>query len=114
MSADNWLNPYVRASTAEALGDLGDKRGLEPLRAALKDDNRFVQCKAAAALSRMGDNQGLAIVIAALEDPDYRLRIEAANALVCLARQARRPSPPLPRHWRIRMVGFRMPREKRS
>ncbi len=72
---------YVRWRAIEALGKIGDKRGIEPLIQALKDGNEHVREEAAMALVRIGD----AVVkplIAALKSGDTEVRKRAAETLV--------------------------------
>ena len=44
----------VHRTAAEALGEIGDKRAVEPLKAALRDEDRGVREKAAMALKLLG------------------------------------------------------------
>ncbi|AEH51257.1 HEAT repeat domain-containing protein [Pseudothermotoga thermarum] len=46
-------DPYVRKSTAEALGKIGDSRAVEPLIQALKDDDENVRSSASKALEKI-------------------------------------------------------------
>ena len=71
----------VRCAAVQALGDLGDPRGVEPLIAALKDESRLVRYTAAWALGELGDARGVEPLIAALNDGDWALRYCAARAL---------------------------------
>jgi HEAT repeat protein len=56
--------PDVRSAVAAALGELHDKRGVDPLIMLLKDDYRMVKVAAALALADIGDKRA----IAALDD----------------------------------------------
>jgi HEAT repeat protein len=48
-------NPVSRFIAADKLGNLGDKRAVEPLIAALKDNDETVRLHAAEALGNLGD-----------------------------------------------------------
>jgi 3-methyladenine DNA glycosylase AlkD len=54
VQALNDENKYVRWGAAGALGEMEDKRAVEPLMEALKDKDYDVQMKAAWALRKMG------------------------------------------------------------
>jgi HEAT repeat protein len=66
---------------------LGDPRAVEPLIAALRDEDSSVRREAAKTLARLGDPRAIEPLIAALRDEDSGVRREAAKAL------ARRGSP---------------------
>jgi len=53
---------------AGALGKIGDKRAVEPLIAALEDNDRKVRWNAAAILGNIGDKRAVEPLIAALND----------------------------------------------
>ena len=53
-----------RRAAAEALGQLGDKRAVEPLIAALQDDVENVRQAAAEALGQLGDERAVEPLIA--------------------------------------------------
>ncbi len=63
---------YVRRSTAEALGQIGNKRAVEPLIAALKDSRSDVRRSAAEALGKLRAKRAVEPLIAALKDKDVR------------------------------------------
>lgn len=71
----------VRSSAAEALGQIGDVRAVEPLVAALRDPEGYVRNRAAWALGQIGDAQAVEPLIAALRDKDWDVRSRAAEAL---------------------------------
>jgi HEAT repeat protein len=71
----------VRTSAAESLGHLGDKQGVEPLIAALKDRNNYVRTAAAAALGLLGPANAALPLIETLKDSDRLVRSAAAEAL---------------------------------
>lgn len=58
----------VRAAAAAALGGIGDAQAVQPLIAALKDENESVCTAAIQALGRIRDVQAVEPLIAALED----------------------------------------------
>jgi HEAT repeat protein len=71
----------VQYEAAEALGDLGDEKAVEPLITALKrDETSGVRWKAAEALSKIG-NPAVESLIATLQYPDEDVRWKAAIAL---------------------------------
>ena len=57
-------------SAAEALGRIGDARAVDPLIAALRDEDIYVVRSAAEALGRIGDARAVDPLIAALRDED--------------------------------------------
>ena len=74
-------DPTVQYDAAEALGDIGDERAVEPLLAALKNDETGgVRWKAAEALSKLG-TPAVAGLISALQHDDDDVRWKAAIAL---------------------------------
>jgi len=64
-----------------ALGELGDKRAVEPLIKALKDPDWIVRCDVAIALGALGDECAVEPLIYALKDPSEFVRKDAAVAL---------------------------------
>jgi HEAT repeat protein len=74
----------VRQSAARALGQLGDKRAVEPLIAALGDQEQTVWQSAARALGQLGDKRAIEPLRAALKAKDGRMRSSAADALAVL------------------------------
>jgi len=72
----------VRNSAAAALGELGDTRAVEPLIAALRDQDRRVRKSAAAALGQMGDPRAVEPLIIALQDQYPGVALSATEALV--------------------------------
>ncbi len=72
----------LRASSASALGEVGDERAVKPLIAALTDDDRLVRRMAARALGKLRDSRAVApLKKALLEDTDWDVKSEAAQAL---------------------------------
>lgn len=69
---------------AKALGEIGDARAVEPLIAALKDEDKTMRNVSVIALGRIGDAQAVQPLIAALEDTDKSLRSAAARALAIM------------------------------
>lgn len=71
----------TRADAAEVLGDIGDKRAVEPLIDALRDADYTVQWSAAEALGKIGDKRAVEPLITTLKTGDEYLRKRAAEAL---------------------------------
>lgn len=74
----------VRLDAAICLGDLGDRRAVEPLIARLKDKDNDVRANALQSISRLvepGDSVPLEPLIAALKDKYWWARARAANVL---------------------------------
>jgi HEAT repeat protein len=78
LSDENW---NVRAWSACALGESGDRRAVEPLIAALDDSVGQVRLDAAEALGRIGDRRAIGALVTILDDPDEWLRLYAVRAL---------------------------------
>ena len=71
----------MRSVAAEALGRLGNRRAVEPLLAALTDEDATVRRRAIGALGTIGDTRGLKPLIAALNDGEPTIRRRAAVEL---------------------------------
>ena len=71
----------VQLVAAEALGDLGDARGVEPLIVVLKDDDQIVRCRAARALGELGDARAVEPLAGVLKGEFAFVRQSAADAL---------------------------------
>ncbi|RZB32933.1 MAG: hypothetical protein AEth_00279 [Candidatus Argoarchaeum ethanivorans] len=74
----DWL---IRDKAAEALGEIGDTRAVEPLIRALKDKDWFVRNKAAKALGIIGDTRAVEPLIQVMKTEDICDRGIAAKAL---------------------------------
>jgi HEAT repeat protein len=85
-------NAGIRIRAAEALGRIGDPRGVEPLIAALQDWDDTVRRTAAEALEKIGDPRAAKALRIAVEDKDYNVREAATNALKKLKVEPR-PQP---------------------
>ena len=72
---------YVRQAAAEALGQLGNARTVEPLAEALKDSDDRVRRAAAEALGQIGDARAVEPLIVALKDSDSWVKKRAVEAL---------------------------------
>ena len=70
----------VRQAAAHAFGQIGDARAVEPLIAALKDQNAFVRASAAKALRQIGA-RAVEPLVAALADTNEPIRQASAEAL---------------------------------
>ena len=84
-----WKNE--RASAIEALGRIGDSRAVEPLIAALKDEDVNVRWPAARALGEIKDTRAIKPLIAALKDAEWIVREAAAEALIKIGAPAVEP-----------------------
>jgi HEAT repeat protein len=78
-SLEDGAQAGVHASAAQALGEIGDARAVEPLIAALKEENAKVA--AADALGQIGDPRAVEPLIAALKDLSGSTRGNIAQAL---------------------------------
>ncbi len=74
-------DPFVRANTAQDLGELGDPEGTIPLIKALKDDNIYVRAYAAEALGKIKQSAAVEPLIAALNDEDEFVQSHIVQAL---------------------------------
>jgi hypothetical protein len=70
------------------LGEIADTRAVEPLIAALEDDEEYVRQHAAEALGKIGDSRAVEPLIAVLDDISSGMREAGARALVELYRSA--------------------------
>jgi HEAT repeat protein len=77
----NGKNPHVRQKAAEALGETGDVRAVEPLIQALKDKDNWVRQKAAEALGKIGDARAIEPLLQALDEEDDSARHGIIEAL---------------------------------
>lgn len=68
------LDSFVREAAISALGEIGDPRAVEPLVAALKDLNPLVREAAARALGEIGDPRAVEFLVAALKDSDNKMK----------------------------------------
>lgn len=71
----------IREEAARALGELGDRRAVNPLIELLNDDNRYVRREAAKSLGKIGDEKAIPALISALKDEDRYGREGAAEGL---------------------------------
>ena len=87
---DKWIpkQGYIRSrftemvcATAEALGNIGDERAVEPLIKALGDEDSYTRQLTAMALGKIGDARAVEPLIKALKDEDSDVREYAAWAL---------------------------------
>jgi HEAT repeat protein len=70
-----------RASAAEALGHIGDRRSLAALTRSLKDSSADVRLHATVALAQLKDPRATSYLIRALSDASAGVRLQAAVAL---------------------------------
>ena len=73
--------PRVRARAAEALGRIGDPRGVEPLLGLLEHEDASERICALKALGRIGDPRAIPALVAYLGHRKWRYRSCAATAL---------------------------------
>jgi HEAT repeat protein len=73
-------DPRVRVLITQALGQIGDPRGIKPLIVALRDTSHEVRSHAAFALNKIGP-PAVEALIAALRHPDAVVRWSAARIL---------------------------------
>jgi HEAT repeat protein len=78
LAAPHWK---TRWQAAQALGELGDSRAIEPLMAALEDDNQWVRIVAVEALGLLGAEEATEYLISALEDDSMWVRRACVVAL---------------------------------
>ncbi len=71
----------ARASAAEALGEIGDKRAVKPLIKALGDKSSLVRKKSAEALGLLGDRRAVEALIRAIIDKDQNVSYHAEVSL---------------------------------
>lgn len=72
----------LKQKAAQALGQLGDLRAVEPLLSILRGTEIEIKHKAAQALGQLGDLRAVDMLLAALFDPNSdELRVSAARAL---------------------------------
>ena len=90
-NATPYGDPHIGPDEASTALFLIGKPAVEPLIAALKDDNVLVRLKAAWALGEIGDPRAVEPLIAALSDPDSDVRERAAIALGTIGKPALEP-----------------------
>lgn len=85
------INPVAdvqaRVKAAEALGNLGDLRGVQPLVRALQDSDAEIRGSAALSLGILGDRKASRSLVIALNDPVFEVRQRAAEALSAIGSQ---------------------------
>lgn len=59
---------WCRVEVADALGEIGDRRAVEPLTEALRDERALVRFRAAHALGRIGDRRAIGPLTEAMKD----------------------------------------------
>jgi HEAT repeat protein len=85
LQAQSW---DVRRTAARALGQIGDRRAVGPLSAALRDpQDGWLRRDAARALGEIGDGSAVDNLATALHDRDAEVRDAAAEALAALGRR---------------------------
>ena len=71
-------------AAVKALGEIGDKRAVEPLLESLKDEDPRLQVAAAVALGKIRDRRAVGPLTGCLKIKDYNVRKATAEALVSL------------------------------
>ncbi|MBI2300786.1 MAG: HEAT repeat domain-containing protein [Armatimonadetes bacterium] len=74
-------DPFTRRHSAEALGEIADKRSAEPLMACVGDQHRLVRLAAAYAVGKVKQPVATPLLISRLADPDREMREAAAVSL---------------------------------
>ncbi len=82
--ADLHADPSLRHKAAEALGRLGDLRGIQPLMNALGDPDAEVRWRAALSLGMLGDHRVFSSLVVALDDPVFEVKRRAAESIAVL------------------------------
>jgi HEAT repeat protein len=72
---------HVRQWTADILGELGDRRAVQPLIESLQDEAPNVRRSVALALGQLGDGRAVHPLIGCLQDPDAEVCRNAVEAL---------------------------------
>ncbi len=78
---DSSVGMAERQAAAQALGQVGDGRAVEPLIAALNDLDLNLRSDAAEALGKLGDKRAVEPLAVALKDPFAKVSQAASNAL---------------------------------
>lgn len=78
--------PQERKAAIEILGQIRDERSVDPLIAALQDEDASVRCTAAWYLGNAGGERVIGPLIAALDDKDILTRCAAVRSLAFLKR----------------------------
>lgn len=78
-------NPQARRIAVEGIGQLGDRRGVEPLMAALRDENVGVRYAAAQSLGMLGDKRALNVLRQAQKDEGETFGGEKVKVAATLA-----------------------------
>jgi len=75
-------DPRVRYQSAEALGNIGDSRAIDPLIQALNDEDNSVRYWSTVALGKINDARAAeSLIQTSKEDTDNYVRNAAANVL---------------------------------
>ena len=72
---------YCREASAIALGNLGDKRAIQHLKKALKDESGNVRMRAVWALAKLGDKSGKRLALDTIKGKDVTAQLLAVDAL---------------------------------
>ncbi len=81
---DQAIPAYQRANAARALGLIEDERAVEPLHAALSDDDEDVRAAAIVALDDLKDTREVEPLLSALDDPSPEARRRAVGKLASM------------------------------
>jgi len=75
---------WLRKQAAEALGHLGEKRSVDALVGALRDEDRLVRRSALEALGKLAEPRALEPILGMLRDRERDVRIQTAKTLALL------------------------------
>jgi HEAT repeat protein len=84
-----WL---LQMSIVAALGELGDRRCLDLLTPALKNDNTLITIAAVGALGDLGDPQAIDLLANLVDHPEAEVRHRVVQSLAALADKANQPA----------------------
>lgn len=84
----------VRVQAALVLGKLNDKRAIDSLKIALRDENESVRGVAATSLARLGDKSVVSALQEAARDPSEFVRQQAQKALASIGAGGGTTTPP--------------------
>jgi HEAT repeat protein len=71
----------LQVSILATLGELGDPRGFELLKAALDSDNTLIKTTAVSALGELGNPEAIPLLIPFVNDEDWHIRYRLAQSL---------------------------------
>jgi HEAT repeat protein len=87
-STQEWI---VKLSVIAALGELGEPRGFELLKQALREDNDLVKTAAISSMGELGNTEAVSILAPLASNSDWQIRYRVAQALNRLGTQEAKP-----------------------